>query len=83
MGQPAAALSFRLSRARRGLLPGWDNEILDHFRKSVHAMGGENYHTLINDALREHIRRGGIEAAVRRVVREELRGTGLKQTARG
>ncbi len=58
-----------------------DNEILDHFRKRVHQMGGGNYQTLINEALREHIRRGEIEAAVRRAVREELRGAGFKQTA--
>ena len=58
-----------------------DNEILDHFRKRAHEMGGGNYQTLINDALRESIRRGGIEAVVRRAVREELRGAGLKQTA--
>jgi len=55
-----------------------DNEILDHFRKRVYEMGGGNYQSLINDALREHIRRGGIEAAVRRAVREELREAGLK-----
>ena len=60
-----------------------DNEILDHFRKRVHEMGGGNYQSLINDALHEHIRRGGIEAAVRRAVREELREAGLKQTAGG
>jgi len=34
-----------------------------------------------NDALRDHIPRGGIEAAVRRAGREELRVAGLKQTA--
>lgn len=50
-----------------------DNEILDHFRKRVHEMGGGNYQTLINDALREYLRRDGIEAVVRRAVREELR----------
>ena len=55
-----------------------DNEVLDHFRKRVHKMGGGNYQTLINEALREYIRRGGIEAAVRRVVREELRDAGFK-----
>jgi uncharacterized protein (DUF4415 family) len=58
-----------------------DNAILDHFRKQVHQMGGGNYQTLINDALREYIRRGGVEAAVRRAVREELRDAGLKHTA--
>ena len=45
-----------------------DNEILDHFRNRVHEMGGGNYQTLINDALREHIGREGIEKAVRRAV---------------
>ncbi len=58
-----------------------DNEILDHFRKRVHEMGGGNYQTLINDALREHLRRGGIEAAVRRAVREELKDAGLNRVA--
>jgi BrnA antitoxin of type II toxin-antitoxin system len=56
-----------------------DNKVLDYPRKRVHEMGGGNYQTLINDALREHIRRGGIEAAVRRAIREELREAGLKQ----
>ena len=58
-----------------------DNEILDHFRKRVHDMGGGNYQSLINEALREHIRRGGIEAAVRRAVREELREARFTRTA--
>jgi uncharacterized protein (DUF4415 family) len=60
-----------------------DNEILDHFRNRVHEMGGGNYQTLINDALREHIGREGIEKAVRRAVREELRDAGLKRSAGG
>ena len=59
-----------------------DNEVLDHFRRRVHEMGGGNYQTLINDALREHIRRGGIEAAVRRAVRQELKQAGLGQFAK-
>jgi len=41
------------------------------------------YQTLINEALREYIRRGGIEAAMRRAVRKKLRGTGVKKTAGG
>ncbi len=76
---------YDFSRGKRGAVvlpkPGktritirLDNEILDHFRKQIHQMGGGNYQTLINEALREYIRRGGIEAAVRRAVREELRG---------
>ncbi len=60
-----------------------DNKVLDYFRKQVHEMGGGNYQTLINDALREYIQRGGIEAAVRRAVRQELKEAGLKRTATG
>lgn len=59
-----------------------DNEVLDHFRRQVHEMGGGNYQTLINDALGEHIRRGGIEAAVRRAVRQELKQAGLDRIAK-
>jgi uncharacterized protein (DUF4415 family) len=60
-----------------------DNKVLDYFRTQVHEMGGGNYQTLINDALREYIQRGGIEAAVRRAVRMELKEAGLKRTASG
>jgi uncharacterized protein (DUF4415 family) len=59
-----------------------DNEVLDHFRRRVHEIGGSNYQTLINDALREHLRRGGIEAAVRRAVRRELKEAGLGKVAK-
>jgi hypothetical protein len=44
-------------------------------------MGG-NYQTLINDALREQIQRGPIEAGVRRTVRQELKEAGLGKAAR-
>jgi uncharacterized protein (DUF4415 family) len=85
---------YDFSKGRRGAVvppePGKtritiriDNKVLDHFRKLVHEMGGGNYQTLINDALREHIQRGGIEAALRRVVREELRGAGVRRAASG
>ncbi len=83
---------YDFSRGKRGAVvppePGktritirLDNEILDHFRKRVHEMGGGNYQTLINDALREHLRRGGIAAVVRRAVRQELKEAGLKRAA--
>jgi len=32
-----------------------DDDILNWFRGEVDALGGGNYQTLINDALREHI----------------------------
>jgi uncharacterized protein (DUF4415 family) len=59
---------YDLSKAVRGpvvpLPPGktrvmvaLDDEVLDWFRTKVHAMGGGNYQTLMNAALREHIAR--------------------------
>jgi hypothetical protein len=51
-----------------------DDEVIDWFRAKVHAMGGGNYQTLMNAALKEHIAREEepLEATLRRVVREEL-----------
>jgi uncharacterized protein (DUF4415 family) len=34
-----------------------DDDILDWFRQQVDEAGGGNYQTLINEALRQHIRR--------------------------
>jgi Arc/MetJ family transcription regulator len=51
-----------------------DDDVLQWFRKQVHAAGGGSYQTLINAALREHIdtKREPLEATLRRVLREEL-----------
>ncbi len=51
-----------------------DNEVLDWFREAVEAMGGGNYQTLINAALRDYVQRQKepLEEILRRVVREEL-----------
>ncbi len=51
-----------------------DNDLLNWFRQEVNAMGGGNYQTLINEALREYVtqRKEPLEAILRRVVREEL-----------
>ena len=51
-----------------------DTDVLDWFRAQVHAAGGGNYQTAINDALREHVegKRPTLEQMLRRVVREEL-----------
>ena len=51
-----------------------DEDILEWFRDQVDAAGGGSYQTLINDALREHIKsqQEPIEVILRRVVREEL-----------
>jgi uncharacterized protein (DUF4415 family) len=51
-----------------------DDDILEWFRTEVESAGGGSYQTLINNALREHIKsqQEPIEVILRRVVREEL-----------
>jgi uncharacterized protein (DUF4415 family) len=55
-----------------------DGDIIEHFKKQVHAAGGGNYQTLINDALRSHIQAQSkpLEDTLRKVIREELRHAG-------
>ena len=54
-----------------------DDDILEWFREQVDRAGGGNYQSLINDALREHIRRTRepLETTLRRVIRDELSRT--------
>jgi Arc/MetJ family transcription regulator len=51
-----------------------DDDLLEWFRKQVHAAGGGSYQTLINAVLREyvHAKHEPLEAILRRVLREEL-----------
>ncbi|MGB6338888.1 MAG: BrnA antitoxin family protein [Candidatus Aminicenantaceae bacterium] len=51
-----------------------DDDILEWFRKQVHAAGGGNYQTLINMALRDYInsQKDSLEETLRHVIREEL-----------
>lgn len=51
-----------------------DDDILAWFREQVHAAGGGNYQTLINQALRRVMEQGSepLETVMRRVVREEI-----------
>ena len=51
-----------------------DSDILAWFRAQVHAAGGGNYQTLINEALREYVQNRDqlLEETLRRVIREEL-----------
>lgn len=53
-----------------------DRDIVDHFRDQVRKAGRGNYQTLINEALRDHLRQPTIAqqvgAEVRSVLREEL-----------
>ena len=46
-----------------------DDAVIDWFREQVDRAGGGNYQTLVNDALREHIRRveEPLEDTLRRV----------------
>jgi uncharacterized protein (DUF4415 family) len=52
-----------------------DDDIVAWFKRRVHEAGGGNYQSLINVALREHVRRTDepLERTLRRVLREELR----------
>ncbi len=77
--------SYDFSRGKRGAVvrpaPGktritirLDTEVLDWFRDRVENAGGGSYQAMINQALRDHIRRSDekLEATLRRVIREEL-----------
>ncbi len=61
-----------------------DDDILDWFRERVHAAGGGNYQTLLNNALREYIssQEESLEETLRRVIREELPGARKKAANR-
>ena len=52
-----------------------DADIIEHFKQRVHSMGGGNYQTLINDALREYIQAHDkeLESTLRKIIREELK----------
>jgi uncharacterized protein (DUF4415 family) len=54
-----------------------DDDILEWFRNQVDRAGGGNYQSLINDALRQHLKnaREPLEATLRRVIHEELSHT--------
>jgi uncharacterized protein (DUF4415 family) len=55
-----------------------DADVIEHFKRLVHEAGGGNYQTLINDALREHIKAHDkeLEETLRKVIREELKKAG-------
>ncbi|MEY2919842.1 MAG: hypothetical protein RL261_1147 [Pseudomonadota bacterium] len=52
-----------------------DDVVVEWFKAQVEATGGGNYQSLINAALREHMRRADepLEKTLRRVLREELK----------
>jgi uncharacterized protein (DUF4415 family) len=51
-----------------------DDEVLEWFRKQVHAAGGGSYQTMMNRALREHMEGQDepLEETLRRVLREVI-----------
>jgi len=51
-----------------------DDDVLEWFRKQVHAAGGGSYQTMMNRALREHMEHQiePLEDTIRRVLREVL-----------
>lgn len=51
-----------------------DDDVLDWFRDQVHAAGGGNYQTMMNQALREYTegRTERLEETLRRVLEEVL-----------
>ena len=55
-----------------------DEDVVEWFRGQVDAAGGGSYQSLMNQALREFIKRSkeSLESTLRRVIREELRKTG-------
>jgi uncharacterized protein (DUF4415 family) len=55
-----------------------DEDVVEWFREQVDAAGGGNYQSLMNQALREFIKRSKepLESTLRRVIREELRKAG-------
>ena len=77
---------YDISKAKRGAVVSapagktritirLDDEVIDWFKDRVEEAGGGNYQSLINTALREHIRheQEPLEKTLRRVLREELR----------
>ncbi|MDQ7090360.1 MAG: BrnA antitoxin family protein [Methylococcales bacterium] len=52
-----------------------DADIINHFKALVNNSGGENYQTLINEALREHIQahNESLEITLRKIIRDELK----------
>ena len=68
----------RIPKGKTRITIRLDDDVLDWFRGQVEQAGGGSYQNLINDALREHIRRADepLEETLRRVVREELRLVG-------
>jgi uncharacterized protein (DUF4415 family) len=64
--------------ARKTRIIWIDDDVLSWFREQVHFAGGNNYQTLISEALRVHVQHQHepLEATLRRVLLEELKRNG-------
>ncbi len=53
-----------------------DSDIIYSFRNQAEQQGGGNYQTMINDALRDHLRndKETLEDVIRRIIEERLSG---------
>jgi len=65
---------IRTPRGKTRITIRIDDDVLEWFRKQVHAAGGGNYQTMMNRALREHMEHQvePLEDTLRRVLREVI-----------
>ena len=65
---------IRTPRSKTRITIRIDGDVLEWFRKQVHAAGGGSYQTMMNRALREHMERQEepLEDTLRRVLREVI-----------
>jgi uncharacterized protein (DUF4415 family) len=67
--------AVRVPKGKTRITIRLDNDVISWFKQQVHKGGGGSYQSLMNTALRDHIKRSDepLEATLRRVLREELR----------
>jgi uncharacterized protein (DUF4415 family) len=72
---------LRTPRGKTRITIRIDDDVLEWFRKQVHAAGGGSYQTMMNRALREHMEHQvePLEDTLRRVLREVIP---VKKTAK-
>jgi len=65
---------IRTTRGKTRITIRIDDDVLEWFRKLVHAAGGGSYQTMMNRALREHMEGQvePLEETLRRVLREVI-----------
>ena len=65
---------IRTPRGKTRITIRIDDDVLEWFRKQVHAAGGGSYQTMMNSALREHMEHQvePLEETLRRVLREVI-----------